>query len=211
MLCLIEALKHMCSVSIVPNLIENAAAESVEWATFALFFKAGTQEPGILAGSHEDLARFSQMAVMWVPLLSYCLRGLKSLFFPKSGSSAQKSSGVCQSGSQEQVPDESSGRFRCVLVYFRRQVPDGSGEFRRVPMCAGVGSGGKFRRVPVCAGIGSGGRFRIYIYIYIHTHTHTYIYIDICCCCRGYHQNIFFCWVKRLGVLINRFPCTRLW
>ena len=31
--------------------------------------------------------------------------------------------------------------------------------FRKVPVCAGVGSKG-FRRVPVCAGVGSGGRFR---------------------------------------------------
>ena len=55
---------------------------------------------------------------------------------------------------------------------FRRQVPEGSGEFRRAgvgseassglfrKVCAGVGSGGKFRRVPVRFGVGSGGRFR---------------------------------------------------
>ena len=53
------------------------------------------------------------------------------------GSSAQISSGVCRCGSQEQVPGECSGRFR------------------RVPVCAGVGS----RRIPVYAGVGSGGRF----------------------------------------------------
>ena len=68
------------------------------------------------------------------------------------GSSAQMSSGVCRCGSQEQVPEEGSGRFR------------------RVPVCASVGSGGKFRKVPecwcsfrmvpACAGVGSGGRFR---------------------------------------------------
>ena len=46
---------------------------------------------------------------------------------------------MCRCGSEEQVPDEGS---------------------RRVPACAGVGSGGRFRRVPVCAGVGSGGRFR---------------------------------------------------
>ena len=45
------------------------------------------------------------------------------------GSSAQISSGVCRCGSQEQVPEEGSGRFR------------------RVPECAGVGSGGGFRKV----------------------------------------------------------------
>ena len=57
-------------------------------------------------------------------------------FFPQQrklmGSSAQISSGVCRCGSQEQVPEEGSGRFR------------------RVPACAGVGSGGKFRKVPEC-------------------------------------------------------------
>ena len=46
------------------------------------------------------------------------------------GSSAQISSGVCRCGSQEQVPEEGSGRFR------------------RVPACAGEGSGGRFRKVP---------------------------------------------------------------
>ena len=55
-------------------------------------------------------------------------------FFPQQrklmGSSAQISSGVCRCGSQEQVPEEGSGRFR------------------RVPECAGVGSGGGFRKVP---------------------------------------------------------------
>ena len=54
------------------------------------------------------------------------------------GSSAQISSGVCRSGSQEQVPEEGSGRFR------------------RVPVCAGVGSGGRFRKVLK----GSGRGFR---------------------------------------------------
>ena len=66
------------------------------------------------------------------------------------GSSAQISSGVCRCGSQEQVPEEGSGRFR------------------RVPACAGVGSGGRFRkvpkvwfrRVPARAGVGSKGRVR---------------------------------------------------
>ena len=50
---------------------------------------------------------------------------------------------------------------------FRRKVPEGSGGFRRVPACGGVGSGEgsgvcwcRFRRVPVCAGVGSGGKFR---------------------------------------------------
>ena len=54
------------------------------------------------------------------------------------GSSAQISSGVRRCRSQEQVPEEGSGRFR------------------RVPACAGVGSGGGFRRVPES----SGGKFR---------------------------------------------------
>ena len=57
------------------------------------------------------------------------------------GSSAQISSGVCWCGSQEQVPEEGSRRFRRVPVCagvcwcrFRRQLPEGSGGFRRVPM-----------------------------------------------------------------------------
>ena len=61
------------------------------------------------------------------------------LFFPQRrklmGSSAQISSGVCRCGSQEQVPQGGSGRFR------------------RVPECAGVGSGGGFRKVPESSGV----------------------------------------------------------
>ena len=49
------------------------------------------------------------------------------------GSSAQISSGVCRCGSQE-------------------QVPEGSGMFRRVPVCAGVGSG-RVRKVPEGSGV----------------------------------------------------------
>ena len=41
-----------------------------------------------------------------------------------------------------------SGGFRFACWFrFWRQVPEGSGEFRRVPGHAGVGSGGKFRKV----------------------------------------------------------------
>ena len=98
-------------------------------------------------------------------------------FFPQQrkllGSSAQISSGVRRSGSQEQVPKEGCGRFRrvplCAGVGSRgkfRKVPEGSGVcwcgegcggFRRVPVRAGVGSGGKLRRqVPEAS---SGGKF----------------------------------------------------
>ena len=73
------------------------------------------------------------------------------------GSSAQISSGVCRRGSEEQVPEEGSRRFRRVPVC--ASVGSG-GRFRRLPVCAGVGAGGRFRRVPACAGVGSGGRFR---------------------------------------------------
>ena len=70
--------------------------------------------------------------------------GLDVLLVPQQrklmGSSAQISSGVFRCGSQEQVPEAGSGRFR------------------RVPVCAGVGSGGRFRKVPVCAG--GSGEFR---------------------------------------------------
>ena len=61
------------------------------------------------------------------------------------GSPAQISSGVCRCGSQEQVPEEGSGRFRRVPVC----AGVGSGKFPKVPARAGVGSG-RFRRVPVC-------------------------------------------------------------
>ena len=46
------------------------------------------------------------------------------------GSSAQIGSGVCRCGSQEQVPEAGSGRFRMVPAY------------------VGVGSGGRLRKVP---------------------------------------------------------------
>ena len=51
------------------------------------------------------------------------------------GFSAQISSGVCRCGSQKQVPEAGSGRFR------------------KVPVCAGVGSGGRFRKVPESSGM----------------------------------------------------------
>ena len=61
-------------------------------------------------------------------------RGIVALFFPQQrklmGFSAQISAGVCRCGSQEQVPERGSGRFR------------------RVPVRAGVGSGGRVRKVP---------------------------------------------------------------
>ena len=78
----------------------------------------------------------------------------QDVFFPQQrklmGSSAQISSGVCRCGSQEQVPERGSGRFRGSSVCwcrFQRPVPEGSGGFRRVPARAGVGSGGKVRKV----------------------------------------------------------------
>ena len=92
---------------------------------------------------------------------------------------------MCRCGSQDQVSEEDSGEFRCVLMCrlfrkvpessgvclcrFRRQVPEGSGagsgRFWRVPACAGVGSGGKLRKVDsgrfrVCAHVIFKGRFR---------------------------------------------------
>ena len=72
--------------------------------------------------------------------MSFQHERLEFIVFPQQrklmGSSAQISSGVCRCGSQEQVPEEGSGRFR------------------RVPVCAGVGSGGRFRKIP------EGCRFR---------------------------------------------------
>ena len=87
------------------------------------------------------------------------------LFFPQRrellGSSAQISSGVCRCGSQEQVREEGSGRFRRVPACagvgsggrFRRQVPEGSGRFRKVPACFGVGSGGAFPKISEGSGV----------------------------------------------------------
>ena len=95
------------------------------------------------------------------------------------GSSAQISSGVCRCGSQEQVPEEGSGRFRvpeCAGVgsgggfrkvpessfvkwcKFRRQVPEGSGEFRCKMAQVPEASSGRFRRVPVYSE--GSGKFR---------------------------------------------------
>ena len=87
------------------------------------------------------------------------------------GSSAQISSGVCRCGSQHQVPERGSGRFRKVpegsgvcWCRFQRQVPEGSGEFRRAPESSGefwrwcrfwrqVPEGsGRFRRVAASSG-----------------------------------------------------------
>ena len=108
------------------------------------------------------------------------------VFFPQQrklmGSSAQISSGVCRCGSQEQVPEEGSGRFRRVPVCagvssgqrfrkvlegsgvcwcgFRRKVPEGSGGFRCVLVWVPEEGSERFRRVRACAGVSSGGRFR---------------------------------------------------
>ena len=49
----------------------------------------------------------------------------------------------------QKVP-ESSGTCWCML---RRQAPEGSGGFRMVPACAGVGTGGRVRKVPESYGV----------------------------------------------------------
>ena len=64
------------------------------------------------SGRHGILAlgfRFNDMALYYVVFFFSQQRKLM-------GSSAQISSGVCRCGSQEQVPEEGSGEFRCVLV-----------------------------------------------------------------------------------------------
>ena len=66
-----------------------------------------------------------------------------------SGGRFQKvpeSSGVCWCRFRRQV-SESSGVCWC---RFWRQVPKW---FRRVPVCAGVGSGGRFQKVPESFGV----------------------------------------------------------
>ena len=111
---------------------------------------SGAHDLRVLGSSCELL--FCQYIRIWgfiFNLWAYCRHVKMALtnfinFFPQQrklkGSSAQISSGVFRRGSQEQVPEAGSGRFR------------------RVPMCADVGSGGRFRRVPVCAG--GSGEFR---------------------------------------------------
>ena len=93
------------------------------------------------------------------------------LIFPQQrklmGSSAQISSGVRRCGSQDQVPEEGSGRFRKVPEgsgvkwcrfrrrvpessggkWFRRQVPEDFGRFRRMLAQVQEVSSGRFRKV----------------------------------------------------------------
>ena len=65
--------------------------------------------------------------------------------------------GVASGSRFRKVPEGSAIKW----CWFQRQVPDGSGRFRRVPVCAGVGRRvRRFPRVPVCVGVGSGGRVR---------------------------------------------------
>ena len=52
---------------------------------------------------------------------------------------------------RRQVP-EGSGELQSVLVYILEAGSEGSGRFRKVPVCAGVGSGGRFRKVPQASG-----------------------------------------------------------
>ena len=75
--------------------------------------------------------------------------------------------GVGSGGGFQKVPESSfvkwckfRSRFRKVpessgvkWSRFRRQVPEGSGRFRRVPVYAGVGSGGRVRKVPESSGV----------------------------------------------------------
>ena len=117
-----------------------------------------------------------------VMILIMVLHHLFPSIFPQQrklmGSSAQISSGVCRCGSQEQVPEEGSGRFRRVPACVGAGVGSGGGfrkgpessdveqcKFRRVPAYAGVGSGGKFRKVPKGwfrkVSEGSGGFWRV--------------------------------------------------
>ena len=60
--------------------------------------------------------------------------------------------GVGSGGKFRKVPEvpESSGACWCMS---RRQAPEGSGGFRRVPARAGVGSGGRVRKVPESFGV----------------------------------------------------------
>ena len=106
----------------------------------------------------------AQKGAQGIRMSMLLLLGISPKLIPQQrklmGSSAQINSGVCRCGSQEQVPEEGSRRFRRVPVC--AGVGSG-GRFRRVLVFAGVRSGGNFRRVwrvPVCAGVGSGGNFQ---------------------------------------------------
>ena len=73
--------------------------------------------------------------------------------------------GVGSGGNFRKVPDGSS----VCWCRFRRQLPEGSGRFWRVPVCAGVGSGGNFRNLCWCRfrrqlPEGSGGFRRIPVF-----------------------------------------------
>ena len=59
--------------------------------------------------------------------------------------------GVGSGGGFRKVP-EGSGVCWCA---FRRQVPEGSGEFRHKMVSVPEASSGRFRKVPVYAGVGS--------------------------------------------------------
>ena len=82
------------------------------------------------------LMRFQEVPGQMAKILprSFKLLGITNDFILQQrklmGSSAQISSGVCRCGSQEQVPEEGSGRFRRVPVCAK--VPEGSGGFRCV-------------------------------------------------------------------------------
>ena len=102
-----------------------------------------TLPPGL--GSHVNFRKEAPGGLVFSGRGQKPLVFVRPKFFPQQrklmGSSAQISSGVRRRGSKERVPEEGSRRFR------------------RVPGCAGVGSGGRFRKVPE----GSGGfrcRFR---------------------------------------------------
>ena len=100
------------------------------------FQSLGSALVRFLVGTENGAGTLEQYLVAKLGLLLHII----TTFFPQQrklmGSSAQISSGVCRCGSQEQVPEKGSGRFRkvpvCCWYRLRRQVPEGSGEFRCV-------------------------------------------------------------------------------
>ena len=138
----------------------DVSAATASTTTLAVVLRSANNRP-TAPGLGREACRRAQRFVQ--PMLSDKLVAI----FPQQrklmGSSAQISSGVCRRGSQEQVPEEGSGRFQrvlwCVAVgsaggfrkvpessgvcwcRFRRRVPEGSGEFRR------EASSGRFLKV----------------------------------------------------------------
>ena len=125
-----DFLEHCSLVAFVATLVATRVAAF--WATFVVTLVVAFVVAFVVA-----------LVIAWLqgPFFFH-----EFVFFPQqrklNGSSAQINPGVCRSGSQEQVPEEGSGRFRRVPCGVFGE--GGSGRFGR----SGVGSGFRFQKVP---------------------------------------------------------------